>query len=476
MSEKQVIKADIAIIGAGSGGLSVAAGAAQMGAKVVLIEKGKMGGDCLNYGCVPSKAMIAAGEAAETVRTSGKFGVNGHEPEIDFAKVNAHVHDVIAGIAPHDSVERFEGLGVQVIQAAGRFVSRNEIEAGDYRIKARRFVVSTGSSAFVPPIPGIKDVPYLTNETVFNLTDRPEHLIIVGGGPIGIEMAQAHKRLGARVTVVEGLSIMGNDDPEAVEVVRQRLLAEGVELWEQAKVESVIREGNGVSVLVSHEGKSQRVDGSHLLIAAGRRPNVAGLGLEEADIDYTPRGIEIDSRLRTTNKKVFAIGDVAGSYQFTHVAGYHAGIVIRNAMFNLPSKVDTKAVPWVTYTDPELAHVGLTEAAAQEEGLEVKAVKFDFAGNDRARAERATEGFIKAVIGKKGKILGATIVGRHAGELILPWVLAVQKGLKASDMAGVIAPYPTLGEVSKRVAGAYYTPALFSDRTKRVVGLMQKLP
>lgn len=476
MSKKQVIKADIAIIGAGSGGLSVAAGAAQMGAKVVLIEKGKMGGDCLNYGCVPSKAMIAAGEAAETVRTSGKFGVNGHEPEIDFAKVNAHVHDVIAGIAPHDSVERFEGLGVQVIQATGRFVSRNEIEAGDYRIRARRFVVSTGSSAFVPPIPGIKDVPYLTNETVFNLTDRPEHLIIVGGGPIGIEMAQAHRRLGARVTVVEGLSIMGNDDPEAVEVVRQRLLAEGIELREQAKVESVIREGNGVSVLVSHDGKSQRVDGSHLLIAAGRRPNVAGLGLEEAEVDYTPRGIEIDNRLRTSNKKIFAIGDVAGSYQFTHVAGYHAGIVIRNAMFNLPSKVDTKAVPWVTYTDPELAHVGLTEAAAQDEGLEAKAVKFDFADNDRARAERATEGFIKAVIGKKGKILGATIVGRHAGELILPWVLAVQKGLKASDMAGVIAPYPTLGEVSKRVAGAYYTPALFSDRTKSVVGLMQKLP
>ncbi len=476
MSKKQVIKADIAIIGAGSGGLSVAAGAAQMGAKVVLIEKGKMGGDCLNYGCVPSKAMIAAGEAAEMVRTSGKFGVNGHEPAIDFAKVNAHVHDVIAGIAPHDSVERFESLGVKVIQAPGRFISKNEIEAGDYLVKARRFVVSTGSSAFVPPIPGLDEVPYLTNETVFNLTDRPEHLIIVGGGPIGIEMAQAHRRLGAKVTVVEGLSIMGNDDPEAVEVVRQRLIAEGIDIREQAKVESVIPEGNGVSVLVSHEGKSERVDGSHLLLAVGRRANVANLGLEEADIDYSPRGIEVDKRLRTSNKRVFAIGDVAGSYQFTHVAGYHAGIVIRNAMFNLPSKVDVKAVPWVTYTDPELAHVGLSEAAAKEQGLEFKAVSFGFDGNDRARAERATEGFIKAVIGKKGKILGATIVGRHAGELILPWVLAVQKGLKASDMAGIIAPYPTLGEVSKRVAGAYYTPALFSDRTKSVVGLMQHLP
>lgn len=478
MSEtaKTTVKADIAIIGAGSGGLSVAAGAAQMGAKVVLVEKGKMGGDCLNTGCVPSKALIAAGEAAEAVRGSGTFGVNGHEPEIDFAKVHDHVHDVIAGIAPHDSVERFEGLGVQVIQAAARFVSDREIAAGDYRIKARRIVVATGSTAFVPPIPGLAEVPHLTNESIFELTERPEHLIVVGGGPIGIELAQAHRRLGSAVTVIEADTIMNKDDPDAVAVVRSRLGDEGVSLYEKSQVQKVERKGNGVAVLVGAGGDSRRIEGSHLLVAAGRKVNVDGLDLEVAGIDYDRRGIKVDARLRTSNKRVFAIGDVAGGLQFTHVAGYHAGIVIRNALFNLPAKADDKAVPWVTYTDPELAHVGLSEAVAKDKGVEVTAVTFDFAENDRARAERATDGFIKAVIGKKGRIVGATIVGRHAGELILPWVLAVQKGLKVSDMASIIAPYPTLGEVSKRVAGAYYTPSLFSDRTRKVVRAMQYLP
>ncbi|MEM8949813.1 MAG: FAD-dependent oxidoreductase [Pseudomonadota bacterium] len=476
MTEESVIKADIAIIGAGSGGLSVAAGAAQMGAKVVLVEKGEMGGDCLNTGCVPSKALIAAAEAAETVRSSGKFGVNGHEPAVDFQKVHDHVHGVIAGIAPHDSVERFEDLGVQVIKAAARFVGPREIEAGGQRIRARRFVVATGSSPFIPPIPGFDKVPYLTNETIFSLTDAPDHLIVVGGGPIGIEMAQAHRRLGVKVTVIEGSTIMSKDDPDAVEVVRNRLIEDGVALHEHAKVESVVPEGNRISVLVSQDGRTAPIEGSHLLLAVGRRANVDHLGLDEAGIAYSPRGIEVDARLRSSNKRVFAIGDVAGGYQFTHMAAYHAGIVIRNALFNLPAKVDYKAVPWVTYTDPELAHVGLSEAAAKEQDPNATAARFDFAGNDRAQAERATEGFVKAIVGKRGKILGATIVGRHAGELILPWVLAVQKGLKIGDMAGIIAPYPTLGEASKRAAGAYYTPKLFSDRTKAVVGLMQRLP
>jgi len=281
----QTLTVDIAIIGGGSGGLSVAAGAAQMGASTVLIEKGKMGGDCLNYGCVPSKALIAAGHAAETIRTSAEFGVNGHEPEIDFPRVNAHVHDVIAGIAPHDSVERFESLGVKVIQAAAKFIGKRELEAGGIRIKARRIVVATGSSAFVPPIPGIEDVPYVTNESVFELTDRPAHLIVVGGGPIGIEMAQAHRRLGSEVTVVEFGSIMGKDDPDALAVVRERLIAEGIDIREGTKVESVVRDGNGISVLVSHDGHSERIDGSHLLVAAGRRANVDGLNLKAAGIE-----------------------------------------------------------------------------------------------------------------------------------------------------------------------------------------------
>ena len=470
------MKVDIAIIGAGSGGLSIAAGAAQLGARVVLAEKHKMGGDCLNYGCVPSKALIAAAEAAQTVRTSADFGVNGHEPEIDFLKVNGHVHGVIGAIAPNDSVERFRGLGVNVIEAAAEFTGPTTIVAGDREITARRLVIATGSSAFVPPIPGLRDVPFLTNETVFDLTEAPGHLIVIGGGPIGLELAQAHRRLGCKVTVVEAVSILPKDDAEAVDVVRKRLSAEGVTIIERAKVDRVTREGNLIAVMISTGSRAQWIEGTHLLVAAGRRPNVGGLGLELAGIEYGPTGIKVDHRLRTTNKRVFAVGDVAGGFQFTHMAGYHAGIVIRNALFNLPAKVDYRAVPWVTYTEPELAHVGQTEAQAKLKDASAKSVKWPFEENDRAQAERATEGFIKAVVGKGGLIVGATIVGRHAGELILPWVLAVQKRLAMRDMASIIAPYPTLGEVSKRVAGAWFTPQLFSKRTRQVVGLMQRLP
>ena len=467
---------DIAIIGGGSGGLSVAAGAAQLGAKVVLIEKSKMGGDCLNYGCVPSKALIAAADAAQTIRTAVQFGVNGHEPAIDFSKVTAHVHGVIASIAPHDSVERFQKLGCTVIEAAAKFVSPTELEAGGRRIAARRFVVATGSEPFVPPIPGIKDVKTFTNETIFDLTEAPGHLIVIGGGPIGIEMAQAHRRLGCKVTVIEAFSIMPKDDPEAVAVVRARLIDEGVTLIEGAKVEGVSQAGNGIAVGINSGGKPETVTGTHLLAAAGRRPRVNDLGLDAAGVTFSPKGIEVDARLRSSNKRIFAIGDVAGGYQFTHMASYHAGIVVRNALFNLPAKVDYRAVPWVTYTDPELAQVGMTQAEAQKSDAGAKATKWALTENDRAQAERATAGFIKVVTSGRGRIIGATIVGRHAGELILPWVLAVQKSMTMRDMTGIIAPYPTLSEISKRAAGAYFTPSLFSERTRAVVRFMQRLP
>ena len=468
--------ADIAVIGGGSGGLSVAAGASQMGARVVLVEKHKMGGDCLNTGCVPSKALIAAAEAAQTVRESGKVGVNGHEPYIDFARVKGHVHGTIARIAPHDSVERFSGLGVNVIQAAAEFVSPTLLRVGDQEIEARRFVIATGSSAFVPPIAGIADVPFLTNETIFDLDEAPQRLIVIGGGPIGLELAQAHRRLGCAVVVLEAASILPKDDAEAVDVVRARLTAEGIQILEGVKVMAVAKEGNGIAVSVEVDGGLRSIRGTHLLLAAGRRANVSGLGLEAAGIEYTRQGIKVDQRLRTTNKRVFAIGDVIGGYQFTHMAAYHAGIVIRNAVFNLPAKVSYDAVPWVTYTAPELAHVGLNEADAKARDASAKMLKWPFAENDRAQAERATEGFIKAIVSGKGTILGATIVGKSAGELILPWVLAVRKRMSVGDMASIIAPYPTLSEVSKRVAGAWYTPKLFSDRTRWIVGWMQRLP
>ncbi|NIA67815.1 FAD-dependent oxidoreductase [Pelagibius litoralis] len=471
----KTIQADICVIGGGSGGLSVAAGASQMGAKVVLLEKGKMGGDCLNYGCVPSKALIAAGHAADTVRHAGKFGVNGHEPEVDFLGVRDHVRGVIAAIAPHDSVERFEELGVTVIEAAGSFTGPGEMIAGDTRIKAKRFVIATGSSAAVPPIPGLDHVPFLTNETVFDLAERPEHLIVIGGGPIGAELAQAQRRLGARVSLLEMFTVLGKDDPDVTAFARKRLVEDGIEIHEGIAIKEIAQDGNGIAVSIEVDGKPQRIVGSHLLVAAGRRANVNGLNLEAAGVTYSAKGIEVDARLRTTNKKIFAIGDVAGGYQFTHMAGYHAGIVIRNVLFKLPAKVDYKAVPWVTFTDPEIAHVGLTEAQAREQfGDKVRALKWSFEENDRAQAERATEGLVKVVVGARGKILGASIAGLHAGELLQPWVLAISQGMKIGAMANLIAPYPTLGEVNKRAAGSYYTPSLFSERTRKIVRFLQR--
>jgi pyruvate/2-oxoglutarate dehydrogenase complex dihydrolipoamide dehydrogenase (E3) component len=326
----------------------------------------------------------------------------------------------------------------------------------------------------VPPIPGLDTVPYLTNETVFDLTERPEHLIVIGGGPIGSELAQAHRRLGAQVTVLEMFSVLGKDDPEVTEVVKRRMRAEGIALIEGIKIASIAPDGNNITVEIEENGETRSISGSHLLVAAGRSANVDGLNLEAAGVAYSKKGIEVDARLRSSAKHIFAIGDVAGSYQFTHIAGYHAGIVIRNALFKLPAKVDYHAVPWVTYTDPEIAHVGMTEEQAKKEHGDIRILRFALDENDRAQAERETDGLIKVVTDKRGRVLGASIAGARAGELLLPWVLAVDQKMKIGRMAGVIAPYPTLGEISKRVAGTYYIPSLFSERTKKIVRFLMK--
>jgi len=479
-----ILETDLCVVGAGSGGLTVAAGAAQMGARVVLVEKGLMGGDCLNFGCVPSKALIAAAAAADGVRRAGRFGVNGHEPEIDFAAVHGHLERVIATIAPHDSVERFEGLGVTVIRAAARFTGPAELLAGDTRVRARRFVVASGSSPAVPPIPGLEAVPFLTNESIFDLTERPAHLIVIGGGPIGAELAQAQRRLGARVSLLEMNRVLGRDDPEVTAFARRQLVADGVEIHEGIAIGAVASGsadgGNAITVTFEKDGLTTTLGGSHLLVAVGRRANVEGLGLDAAGVAHSPKGIAVDARLRSSNKRIFAVGDVAvvdglGGYQFTHLAGYHAGIVIRNALFHLPAKVDYLALPWVTFTDPEIAHVGLTEAAAREKhGDGVRALTWPFADNDRAQTERATEGLVKVVTGRRGRILGASIAGPRAGELLQPWVLAIGQGLKVGAVANMIAPYPTLGEASKRAAGSYYTPSLFGARTRKLVRFLQR--
>ncbi|WP_170773669.1 dihydrolipoyl dehydrogenase family protein [Ruegeria lacuscaerulensis] len=468
----QELKTDILVIGAGSGGLSVAAGASQMGADVILLEGHKMGGDCLNFGCVPSKALIASGKAAYGQAHSSALGVADVAPQVDYAAAKDHVHDVIAQIEPMDSQERFEGFGVNVIREYGQFVSPTQVQAGDHLITARRVVIATGSSPLVPPIPGLDQVPYYTNETIFDLRDKPEHLLIIGGGPIGIEMAQAHIRLGCKVTVIEGMQALGKDDTEAAEIVLDSLRTEGVEIHEQAMV-AQIRGADGKVEVVTETG--QIYSGSHLLLAAGRKANTDRLNLEAAGIEPTRTGIKVDDALRTTNKKVYAIGDVAGGLQFTHVAGYHAGIIIRSALFGLPSKAKTAHIPWATYTDPELAQVGLTEAQARaQHGDKVEIARFDYHHNDRAISERKTKGFIKVMV-VKGRPVGATIVGHQAGELINLWSLALANNLKMGQIAAMVSPYPTIGELNKRVAGAYFSPRLFENQTvKRVVGFVQR--
>ena len=466
------IKTDILVIGAGSGGLSVAAGASQMGADVVLLEGHKMGGDCLNYGCVPSKALIASAKAAQSQRNSEIYGVASQIPQVDYAAAKDHVARVIEQIAPVDSQERFEGLGVRVIREFGRFVAPQTVEAGAYQIKARRVVLATGSRPLVPPIPGLETVPYLTNETLFELRDQPDHLIILGGGPIGIEMAQAHVRLGSKVTVIEGAKALGKDDPELAKILLDSLREEGVEIVEGA-LATAVHGAEGQVTVETENGQS--FTGTHLLVAVGRKSNTEQLNLSVAGIEETPTGIKVDESLRTTNRKVYAIGDVAGGQQFTHVAGYHAGVVIRSALLGLPSKARTDHIPWVTYADPELAQIGLTEAQASTKyGDRMEVARFEYAHNDRAIAERKTKGLIKVMV-VKGRPIGVSIVGHQAGELINVWALAIANRLKMAQISAMVSPYPTVAELNKRAAGAYFTPRLFDNPTlKKVVQAVQK--
>ncbi|MCV6546781.1 MAG: FAD-dependent oxidoreductase [Cohaesibacter sp.] len=457
------IKADICVIGAGSGGLSVAAAAAAFGEKVVLLEKGKMGGDCLNYGCVPSKAMIAAGKQAQTIRDAVKFGVNAGEPEVNYQAVHDHIHSVIAAIEPNDSVERFEGLGVHVIQQAGKFKDAKTVITADGKteISARHFVISTGSSAAKLPIEGLNAVNYLTNETIFSLTEQPKKLVIIGGGPIGMEMAQAQRRLGTDVTVLEAFKVLGKDDPELTAVVIDQIRREGVELREGAKILRIEKgdetfDHSARIILEGEGGEEEVLDASHLLVAAGRAPNVNGLDLEKAGIDYDKRGIKVKDTLKTTNRRVFAIGDVTGGLQFTHVAGYHAGLVIRSILFRMTARENRNIIPWVTYTAPEMAHVGLNEDQAKKKHRNIRILRWPYGENDRAQAERKTAGLIKIVTDKRGNILGASIVGENAGEMINMWSLIISQKMNVKAITGYISPYPTLSEIGRRAAISYY--------------------
>jgi pyruvate/2-oxoglutarate dehydrogenase complex dihydrolipoamide dehydrogenase (E3) component len=470
--------ADVLVIGAGAAGLSVAAISAGLGLKVVLIERGKMGGDCLNYGCVPSKAMLAAGHAAAQARGAHRFGVKVSAPEIDWAGVRAHVKGAITRIAPNDSAARFRGMGVDVIEASAHFIGPDEVEAGTRRIRFRRCVIAAGSAAIVPPIPGLGDVRYLTNETLFELEEAPEHLAIIGGGPIGLEMAQAHVRLGCRVTVIEAAAgIASREDPELVAGLRDVLVGEGVVFHEGVAVERVARDGAEIAIML---GDGSQITASHVLLATGRAPRLAALDLVAGRVDSSKRGITTDAGLRSvSNRRVFACGDIAdpagiGPRAFTHVASQHAGVLARRMIFRLPAKVDYAALPRVTYTDPEIAQVGLTEAEARAAGhAELAILRWPLVENDRAAAEGIDGGLIKLVATKKGMLLGASILAPGAGEMAGTYGLMIGRKLRLSALAGVVLPYPTLAEMGKRAAGEFYTPKLLSPLVKRVVSWLK---
>lgn len=468
--EKRLIY-DLAIIGGGSAGLSVAAAAAQFGQKVVLFEKNEMGGDCLNFGCVPSKSLIATAKYAHAQHSSAPFGIAAVVPKVNYAKVMDYVQSVIAKIAPNDSVARFEGLGVKVIKASAAFISTRIIQANGQRFEARKIVIATGSRASVPPILGLKDVSFLTNETLFKNRTLPSHLIIIGGGPIGMEMAQAHRRLGCKVTVLEAALALAKDDPELTAVVVGALKSEGVDLRENVKIAKVSQNKSRITVALS---TGELIAGSHLLLAAGRVPNLEGLNLEAGGVAFDKRGITVDAGLRsTTNRNVYAAGDAAGGLQFTHVAGYHAGLIVRNALFRLPVKNRTDIIPWVTYTDPELAQVGFSEAEARKaHGAALKVLKWTFAENDRAQTEGKTQGLIKIMV-VKGRIVGASIVGPNAGELIATYVLAVTQKMKIFALANLVLPYPTLSEIGKRAAVSKYAGLAQKPSLRRLLGLLK---
>lgn len=464
---------DICVIGAGSAGLSVAAAAAAFGVPVVLVERGLMGGECLNTGCVPSKALIAAAERAVAFRSDAAFGIASNPPKVDFARVRQHVRQVIDAIAPNDSAARFTGLGVKVIQAHARFVDADTLEAGGHAIRARRFVIATGSRAFIPPIPGLAETPYLTNETIFDLDACPGHLAIIGAGPIGMELAQAFRRLGAEVTLIEAAEALAKDDPECAAVVIDALRGEGVEILTRSKVTGVTGAQGAVRISIETNGERRDIAATHLLVAAGRTPVTDGLGLEAADIAHGSKGIQVDKGLRTTNRRVYAIGDVIGALQFTHAANDQAGLVIRNALFRLPVDATSRVTPWVTYTRPELAHVGMTERQAKDSGHAIRVLRWTCHDNDRAQAERKTHGHIKIVTTPRGRILGATIVGAEAGEMITTWSLAIAQRLNIRAMAGTIVPYPTLSEIGKRAAMTFFTPGLTSKVVRRIIAALR---
>ena len=466
-------KHDLVIIGGGAGGLVVASVAAQLGLDVVLIEKeASLGGDCLHHGCVPSKTLIHSARVASLMRQAERYGLPACEPEIDLAQVNRHVRDVIGRIQVHDDPERFRGYGCEVFFGAARFTGPHEVEVAGQRVHGRRIVIATGSLPFVPPLPGLNKVPFLTNLDIFSLQALPRHLLVLGGGPIGVEMAQAFARLGSRVTLIEREShLLAHEDPELTALLTDAMRDEGIDVLTGSQAVSVSGNESHVSLILDD---GQTITGDRLLVASGRRPNVDGLALDAAGVVFDERGIHVDRRMRTSRRHIYALGDVTGPYPFTHMAEYQAGIVISNAVFRFPKKADYRVVPWVTYTDPELARVGITEQQARAQGLDVEVLRFDFADVDRAIVESATRGRYKLVV-RKGRVLGASILGPHAGELIHEIALAMQTRATIGDISATIHAYPTLAQAHRRVVNTLYGKKLFGKGTRRLVRWINRL-
>jgi len=462
---------DIGILGGGAAGLTVASGAAQLGARAILIEKEKeLGGDCLHYGCVPSKTLIKSAHVYHLMRNARTFGLPETAlPPVDYSRVRERIRSVIAVIQKHDSVERFCGLGARVEFGTPEFTDDHTVKMNGSRFTARTWVIATGSSPAIPGIQGLDQTPYLTNREIFYLDSLPTSMVVLGAGPIAVEMAQAFARLGTRVTVLQRSGqILSKEDEDMAALVMRRLEGEGVTFHLGSKLNKVQDLGQEREVtLETVEGKILSIRAEQILVALGRSVNTQGLALESTGVEFDQKGIRVNSQMKTNRKHIYAAGDVNGGYQFTHAAGYEGGIVVSNAIFHLPRKADYTFLPWCTYTDPELASIGMNEKAARSAGIDYRVLVEDFHSNDRSLAEGEGAGRIKLVLDEKERPLGVQILGLHAGELISEWVAALNGKVKLSTLAGAVHPYPTLGEISKKVSGSLFSEKIFSDRVRK---------
>lgn len=461
---------DIGILGGGAAGLTVASGAAQFGAKTLLIEKEKeLGGDCLHFGCVPSKTLIRTAHIYHLLKNAEKYGLPGADfKAVDFQAIAGRIQSVISAIQEHDSKERFCKLGARVEFGNANFMDEHSVRLSGKIYSAKKWVIATGSSPFVPPIEGINKTPYITNKELFSLKTLPQSMIAIGGGPISIEMAQAFNRLGTKVTVVElSNQILGAEDKDMAEELMNILISEGIRFHLGSLPLSTKDLGNEKEVVIKNaESKTISLKAETILVAVGRKANLQGLGLEDIAVERDKKGLKIDNRLRTNHKHIFVAGDATGFYQFTHAAGYEGGIVLSNAILHLPRKVDYTYLPWCTYTDPELASIGMNEKRAAAAGISYSVWTEEFRTNDRSLAEGEETGKIKLLLDEKEKPIGIQILGPRAGELISEWVAVMNGGIKLSTLAASIHPYPTLGEINKKVVGTFFSKKIFSEKVK----------